>query len=283
MRARGSIFLLFLLSGCNLNLFQFFDVPSSDEQKLSKARACLDRGDYTCAAYEYSQVTTLNSETAAAENAFTTLRQEGAGLAVISQAAARTLTSGGAAGGGAFLTALAGELSYRSPGAAKRQSLQTAYARVSAIPTSNALRGLVRFLSASALVAEILAETMSVRGTLSITDLVSSSSTCSAIVCGVPPSGCDPPTANTLSDGTALNSTTIATADLSGAPTIGMIHGGIDGILLATSNAELGSANGLASAVGGFAGVFSSAAGFVGTPSGSPCYRQLLISNGVGN
>lgn len=278
-------------AGCNFNLYQFFDAPSTDAQRLSKARACLDRGDYSCAATQYAAVTTLNTEVAAAEAAFSILREEGAGLAVITQAAAQTFTGGGTSAGGAFLTSLAGTLSRQGPGVRKRQALQRAYQKIASIPTSGGLRGLVRFLTGSALAAEVMAETIATAGTLNITDLVSDVASCSTVVCGTPPSGCDAPSANTLADGVALAASatpsldTVATSDLSGSPTIGMIHGGIDAILFATNtgNGELGSSTGLASSVGGFAGLFSGAAGFVGAPVGSPCYRQLLVSNGIGN
>jgi hypothetical protein len=143
-------------------------------------------------------------------------------------------------------------------------------------------KGLIKFITATALMAELLAEdatgidTTNKVGILQKSDIVSNPTTC-VDTAGI--TGCLAPTGATLSDGTsAIDLTTATTADLATPPNLQMI-------LAASSEIQSGismmtSTGGLASASATFAsGILNQT---IGTPAGSPIFRYTLLTLGIG-
>ncbi len=178
MRQRYLLFCLFLvafsLGLMSCNAFNFMDKPSGDVQLLSAARACFDHGDFTCANNYYSQLSTNSADTQNSEEAFEILAQNGASMSTFLQAAV-----GQATDGGQFITKLASNLATGSQGYALRLAMFSAYQKVASIQDSST-RGLVRFIAASAFLAEILAETSNstTPGILNKTDFATNPTGC---------------------------------------------------------------------------------------------------------
>lgn len=192
--------------GC-VNVFNPFDSPHGDAQILSKARACFDQGDYGCALEYYGKL--AGNEEARAEEAFVILDQERSGISALVQAVG--LKSGDSVGN--ILTTMV-EKVYSGANFTRRNNLATAYAKVGSI-TNQTLRGFVRFTTAFALAADILAEEtdVQVNGTFEKTDYLDTPGSCSAGSCAAGAScsdtstnftvGTDTPFITTPSDVTA--------------------------------------------------------------------------------
>lgn len=169
-----------LATGCNL--YEGLSTPAGDAQVLSKARACFDQGDYTCASQYYAQLSSADSDIAYSEEAFLILAQAGASSGVFINAVLGTSGSIGSSGNaaGAFLTRLAISMTNNSPGVTTRSSLYQAYAKYQSISNSS-LAGLVRFITSATLLAEVFAEAAQTKGQLNKSDLVETPSTCTTI------------------------------------------------------------------------------------------------------
>lgn len=256
--------------GC-VNVFAPFDSPQGDAQILSKARACFDQGDYACALDYYGRL--AGNEEARAEEAFVILDQEGSGISALVQAVG--LKSGESVG--SILTTMV-EKVYSGASSTRRNHLATAYTKVGLI-TNQTLRGFVRFTTAFALAADLLAEEtdVQVNGTFEKADYLDTSGSCSASSCAVGAScsdtstnftvGTDTPFITTPSDVTASMS-----ADAN--PTWFMFLNAIKAA--GTGLTEMGVATGSS-----FDLINSLTAIAVSTNSGN-CMRAALLSVNVG-
>ena len=162
---------LTFLSSCP-NIFDPFDSPSGDAQILAHARACFDQGDYTCALRYYGRL--ANNESARADEAFVILDQNNLGVTAFAQAI--NIASGESVG--SILTTLT-EFAAPNAGVTKRNTLVNAYKKVAQI-NNTSLKGFVRFATAIAIAAEILAEESGVAADFvaSKTDYASDQSNC---------------------------------------------------------------------------------------------------------
>lgn len=255
------------LSGCNV--FSSLDSPDGDAQLLSAARACFDKGDVACALDHYSKLSSgSSSEVAAAERAFAVLDQNGVGMGKF----ITTMASGDLSAG---LTSLAGDLSPNA-GQTLRQSLYTAYREVDNISTQSELRGLVRFITAYALSAAILAEEAGGDGTLSATDVASNPNTCSPNCTKTSP---------VIIAGTSVDLTsnpTPAGAMTGASPTWGMFKGAYLAIVHAMAT-ELVAAGDFKTGTQDIAAAFNSLdPSVIGAQASEKLFRTLLLSQGVG-
>lgn len=257
-----------LLGGCNA--FSPVDSPSGDEQLLSAARACFDRGDIECAKDNYGKMTT-NTDLAASETAFAILDQEGISMGTF-------MAAFGNGQGGSGLNNLINELAKHSnaPSAAKRANIFSAYQKVGQIQNKE-LRGLTRFVTAVSLAAEVLAEDAGADGTFTKDDLASNASACETAGSGCALS------ADCLKSGSKLSYAASVNLDsstsLSGSPNLGMINGAMNAINTAMSQ-ELGAGGSFSSGTADFA---NDLAGIPGTDNAfEACFRQQLIIQGAG-
>lgn len=206
-------------SGCNP--FSLVDTPSGDAQVLAAARACFDKGDFTCSAKYYGQLSSVASDTANSEGAFQALAQNGATMGAFMNAAVNGSTSGGK-----FLTQLAGSMT-SGAGQTRRLAILHAYQKWDSISDTN-LKNLVRFLAAASLVAEILSEDGS-DGKFQTTDWVTNPTVCKANSnLLLTTTGCTAPTGKTIVAGASVTlSATSTDSAWSGSPTLGMLKGAI--------------------------------------------------------
>lgn len=263
------------LVSCQFNVFDPFDSPTSDTQLLDAARACLDRGDVECARQNYAKLSSAFSEIAASETAFTALDQAGAGLNTFIEA-----LGNGDAGKG--LTIMASKLATLTPGKAKRMEIFNAYKQVDQITTNTELRGLVRFVTAFALAAEILAEDAGSNQSLDKADIVTSPTACDTTSCALA-ANCVTPSTAVLSMGTNIPWTQLSASESTinvTNPTLGMFNGAIDAINQGI-NYELASSGKFRTGAGNFSAQL--AAAFSLGATGERCYRAQLLSRGVGN
>lgn len=173
-----SVTSLLSLSSCP-NLLDPFDSPTSDPQLLAYARACFDKGDYACALAHYAKL--ANNEAARADEAFVILDQNNLGVGAF----AKALNIAGGEAVGSILTELA-ESAAPGAGLAKRNSLVNAYKKVALISNTE-LKGFVRFTTAVAIAAELLAEESGVVAdrVANKTDFTSDPSVCTVVLgCG---------------------------------------------------------------------------------------------------
>lgn len=249
------------------NVFDPLDTPTSDEQIVSKARACFDAGDLDCAREWYGKLSNGYADIRNSEEAFVILHENGITMPVFINA-----VTGGQGGGG--LTKLANSFSWRA-GETRRLALYEAYKKVPYILQPQ-LRGLTRFVTAYALAAEILAEDAGTDYSLQKDDLVSSSASCSCTACACT-GGCAAAASSILTPAARVDLVNFPTSsDLTGTPTLGMIDGALDAVNRALVY-ELTAAGSFADGAGGFSTSILSTASTV-----DDCYRYTLISNGVG-
>ncbi|MCM2323995.1 MAG: hypothetical protein NDJ90_12110 [Oligoflexia bacterium] len=150
------------LGGCNL--FSSFDDPDGDEQLLSAARACFDRGDLECAKTNYQKLSASSTNVALSEQAYVTLQQSGMGMAEFME-----FVGNGAQG--KALTALA-ERMIAGAGLDRRLALRQVLIDSLAINGDTELQGFVEFLSSLALLGEMMAEIAGPDGILRAGDIV---------------------------------------------------------------------------------------------------------------
>ncbi len=268
-----TLFLLALINLSCLNVFSPIDSPSGDAQFLSLARACFDQGDVDCANKYYGKISgTTEAETAAAEEAFTILDKNGATMGALMQ-------SLGSGKGAEALNKLT-ELLKPGAGEAKRLSIFDAYKKVDAITVNKELKGLVRFMSAFSMAAEILAEYTNDDGILRKTDLAKDPTVCKstdAAVC-FGAAACAPPSGNKIPYVAGdITITSASTADLSGAASLKMFNGTMGAINTALGATELGASGKFQTGTGGFVSALNTA-----YAQSKECYRAALIEKGLG-
>ncbi|MEK6706024.1 MAG: hypothetical protein AABZ06_09560, partial [Bdellovibrionota bacterium] len=169
----GSILAAFQFNACNI--FDPVDNPSGDIQNLSAARACFDQGDFECATEHYGKLSSSYSEIASSELAFKILDENGATMGAFMSSFGKGLS-----GLGPALTKLTSSLySAGGPaGVAKRLAIFNAFKQIDNIPNNIELRGMVRFVTATVMAAELLAEDASGDGVFRERDLVADPSVC---------------------------------------------------------------------------------------------------------
>jgi hypothetical protein len=256
-------------AGCNL--YSAFDKPSGDEQILSKARACFDQNDFDCARSYYAQLSTSYADVRASEEAFMILAENGATMAAFME----TFGSGGSGQG---LTELAERM---APGnITKRRNIQDAYKKFTDYTTgsyaTDSLRQLVRYVTATALAAELLAENIPEGGALT-KNLIVTNSTCSANACNITgDANCDKASSSVLGDGNGSNPTILA--DLSGTVTLEHFKAAMSEIYTALES--LAAAGGFST---GSKGLADSLDGLNITNNlESRCFRRSLLEQGIG-
>lgn len=264
-------------SGCNLT--GFMDAPSGDAQILAAARACFDRQDYTCALELYGRASGTGDQ-ATSETAMVIMEQAGMGMVDFMGA----IGAGGA--GGTIINSLTRAASTKSPSKATRIAIFQAYKKVALI-SNGSLKGMVRFIVASSLLGELLAEIAPAGQTLRKTDLVTNASSCISAgnpLCAVPgDTTCDGPTLG----GTAFTLDDANAETLLGADTVNlsMVHAAIQAISTALGSTELGGSGSFAQGSSAFSGDMLNAeiGGNAITPPTFPdCYRHFLLLLGIG-
>ncbi len=281
MRNRFAIFMALTLAGCNA--FQTLDPPKGDAQDLAAARSALDRGDYATATQYYLTLSPSLNDTEYTELVASQLSQSGIPVGTFASA---IIESG--ANIGRLLTLFANELSYQASPSLRLELFHN-YQRALKIHNPQA-QGVMRLVTALALIAEILSEDAATPGHYTAADLVknpagclgaSSKSLASALV------DCQGATNKKLISGQPL-ATPLASAtdaNLSGAPTLSMISAGIleiqTAISLINSHSKLTSS--AASFITEFSGATIDSVDNSGNNHSSPIFLYLLLSLGVGS
>jgi hypothetical protein len=296
-------------TGCNL--FGGIDKPGNDAQYLSAAEACMDQGNYACAAAEYAKVTS-DTDQALSDESLALLAQSGAKFETFAQ----TFGSGGNLNPGSAITNLA-TLLIPTSGQASRLQILGALQNVPKI-TDISLRGFVRFLSGLSMVAELLSEDATT-ATFTAADLAQSPTACmndntvdvnpltscandGTLGLGSNPnySDCLAPAGQKMVAGAEIEDgsgnpglTTATTAQLSGVPTLNMLNAALNEVITALTTEIKGSGS-ISSGTSGLAsGVFNQvntplAGGKAVLPNDptdtedAPCYRLLLLKQGIG-
>lgn len=259
-------------NGCNV--FSPLDSPSGDAQLLSAARACFDRGDFSCASENYQKVSADQADTVASEEAFMMLDQAGITMGVYAQFVGDGAT-------GAALTAMAEKLS-GDAGQAKRQAIYQAYLKYKAISAANSdLKNFVQFVTSLGLAAEMLAE-VAAGGTLSKTSLAQSPSTCnSATPACLVSTGCGEPVSGLLTPATAFGD--IDTVDPGSVATVNadmlysaLVHAYNSMLNLAPGGSFSSTSSGIAAIISGGTTPPSTGAGV------DRCFRGNILAFGIG-
>jgi len=278
-----------LMSGC-LNIFSPIDSPSGDTQYLSAGQSCLDRGDYACAKDAFSRLSSSSADIQSADTAFTILAQNGAGSGVF----IKTFGTGVSNVGAAFNT-----FSSKFPNAnpTLRAAIYTAYQQVQNMKPNTPLRGLVRFTSASAFLAEVLAEGAALTGSLKQADIAAQPANC--IQNGTPPlcltAPLIPQCGGPGSSGSFISGpgkfsaglddfiTTPNAAGIAGStPTFDMIYGALTSISNALATNELGGTGSFGGTSASFANQLLGSSFVLNAGIDSPCFRYGLLSLGIG-
>ena len=150
-RTIGS-FLFIFLSGCNF--WGWMDIPRGNAQLLSAARGCLDEGDFGCALRYYRKLPDSMIEVRNSEQAFTILAQYGITVDIWLDA---YLNTEGSAGPVNYFA----NLLIDKAGESARSDLYDAWKLGFDIPSgtdTGDYRNLTRFITATVLYSEILAE-----------------------------------------------------------------------------------------------------------------------------
>lgn len=265
-------------SGCGFNVFGWMDSPTNDAQILSRARACFDQGDLTCARAYYARLSTSYADIQASELAFAILHENGATMNAF-------LTSFGGGTSGSGFSRLA-ESMKDGAGETKRLAVYQAYAQVAAISDQH-LRGLVRFVSATALAAEMLAEDIAVDGNTSThsgNDLVQDSATCATFSAGTcaAQASCGAPAGAVMQTGAVAVDLDTGVAVVTGTnPTLYMFNAAIQELLFGLGGSELDASSSLSSTVNSVSTALDAAA-TLALPANPECYLNALILQGIG-
>ncbi len=257
---------VFSLTSCNI--FDPIDGPGDDTAQLtSAARACFDAGDLDCAREYYNKISSP-SDQVRAEMAFLRLDGQGASMGAFISALGK-----GDGTPGSIITSIANSMSLRSPGETTRLETYRAFNESDSI-TTNEQKGLVRFVSALAMVGAILGQDSQVVGNLKKTDLVSSATlnACLAANAGTCNAACSAPAGTVIGAGADPGGMdTTAETDFDSTPTWGMIRAALS---------EINPALTLMGATNQSTGDFATQILAIGTDN---CLRWYLITNGVGN
>jgi hypothetical protein len=281
--------LALLTTSCNV--FSPLDHPTSDAQKLSKARACLDQGDFDCAKQYYEAVEADTSDatsanTAAAEEAFAIIDSQG-----VTMASFTTLLGDiSDKGTGKAVTNLAETMALDGQsGEARRLAIYGAFALKDKITGNDNLKNLVEFIGGISLAGEILSET-AVNGKVLQTGLVADPTNCAKTTsqtCLID-SSCNAPSGSVLA---ATASPDLATNAPSGTPTLDQLYWSIQYAYSGLSHLSVG---------GKFSGSTTLSTLFVKDQSGNVvvpsttetvsgqtvalagCFRQNFLTYGIG-
>jgi hypothetical protein len=266
------------LTGCNV--LSPFDSPSGDDQLLSAARDCFDRGDYVCASKYYAQVSSASSDTSNSESAFEILAQNGATSSVLTNAILSGTTDPGK-----LITRLAGVMTpYAS--ATARLAVFHAYQKASLIVETHE-QGLIRFLTSLTLAAEVFSEAAATQGIFQQTDLVIDPTTClaSAPTFGAPGGtpGCFAPSGSKLisGPGPSYRLTTATDSDISASPNLSIVNAAI--LEINNGLAQMQTSGGLSNSSTFVDNLTAAANASLNIdPTDSPIYRGTLLQNGIG-
>jgi hypothetical protein len=263
------------------NFFSPFDQPSGDAQLTSAAEACLNSGDFKCAAHDYEQLSSSSSDVAASGIAFGLLDQNGADFGSFVTA----FGDGANNSAGTFVTLLANHLSTLSPGPTLRLGMFQAYQQVE-LMNPGPLRGVVRFTTAIALIAEILSEDARSPGNLRGADLAADPAGCAQVASSAcfGSVSCTGPIGSKLVSGpniASLDSATVAQLS-SAAPTFHAINAAM--AELSSAVTEMNSGASFTAFVQQITSVINSSTLPVDNSYDidSPCFRWGLITNNVG-
>lgn len=263
------------------NVFAPFDSPTGDAQLISAARACLDDGDFRCAADYYGRLSGSSGDVAASETAFALLDRAGADFGSFSKA----FVSDNRSSAGKVLTALAETLSLNvTPGASVRQAVLAAYKYALEIKAPE-LRGEVRFIAAIWLAAATLAEDAGAPGLLKATDIAANPATCNQ----QPLSSCNGSTAcsnpgsKKLVTGPKITDLDTATsAQFGGPPSFYMIRAAMHKVSLGVNEMGTGDVFGMFFDQLTAPDIESHLPVDNDSKFDSPCFRWGLITGGVG-
>ena len=212
------------LSSCTFNIFAPIDSPSGDAQLLSAAYAAMDRGDFATAVQDFQKVSSLEADNAASGEAFALLAENNIGMGAFATA----FGSGSNVNAGIAITSLANSIGSLAGQQARLQIFQ-AFQLGIGITDNTPLRGMVRFLSAVALIAETLAEGAANPNHVVATDSATGGSACSASTCTG--SSCNRPSASNLTSGpypaidlSSASTTSATLSNSTNAPTLSLIQ-----------------------------------------------------------
>lgn len=164
-----------LLSLTSCNLWGGIDSPSGDEQLLSAARGCLDRGKYDCALENYAKLSDSQADVRIAETALVSMAQDG-----IFSTEDLIKSLGNSRGDATSFTQIANFIAERGKTAATyRITLDRLFVESQSIVNSS-LRNYTQFLIATAMTNQILA---SIAGDSQLTadDISSNPNNCRAL------------------------------------------------------------------------------------------------------
>lgn len=258
MRAYHFLFLAIVSTSCNF--YSFLDSPGNDDQHLSRARACLDRGDYSCALEHYALVSDAYKNTRESEIAFTIMAQNGVNFGAV-------LSAFGGGEGGKGITRLANRL-IGTASSTVRGNFYTAYARNSNITGDTSLAGLVKFVSSISIAAAVLAESAGSDNVFNSSDLTTDPTGCRAAA-----ASCTAPS-NSLTFGTGAFTSS------------GVISTGNLGLLLAALNEadtalnQMGEGGSIGSGTGSFLGALGTTQPDDDTKA--KALRNTLLNQNVG-
>ncbi|MFZ9596665.1 MAG: hypothetical protein ACO3A2_11390 [Bdellovibrionia bacterium] len=289
-----ALWTLLTLSGCNL--YESMDSPTGEKQLLSAARACFNLGDFTCALKYYQALTsssstsTATSDQAYSEVAFQTLEELGITISVFMGA---VLEGNGSAG--SLINQLAGHLRTTSStnplpsgNYAIRKKIFQAYQKSLRIQASKT-QGLIKFMTASSLMAAILAEDASGvndeknRGKLLRTDLVQDPDVCLNTPTPLTETtACGAPAGKTITTGgvTSINLTQADESWLNGAPSLQMLLAATNEIQAGVS--ALSVSGGLGSSGNSLADSIISNVNSHAIDTAPHMFRYTLLSLGIG-
>jgi hypothetical protein len=270
-----------LLVGCNI--FNPFDSPTSDAQLLSVARACFDNGDFECAQENYGKLSGSSADIKNSEEAFLAVEQVGAGMGAFISAFGQDNAEAGSA-----ITSIANSIGANAS-RANRVALFAAYQKAAAVSDTR-LKGLTRFVTATALMAEMLAEDAATPGDLTKNDITVNGTTCAAAAAGacLATGACGDPAGSVIQT-TTPGLTLTDTLDAVTSPMIDTTSASIEVLNAAITTindslSQMGVTNtdsdltGFTDVFGGLVTPFTAGGG----GEDAPCYRQGLVSNGVG-
>ncbi len=164
---------------------------------MDAARACLDKGDYSCALEYYQQVSGFNDQKNS-EISLTNLAN-----ANLFKMGDLFETLGSGTGSSSTFTGMAEILASRGKtSGADRLVIQKAYADAASI-TEPTLQAYIRFISAMTMMNQVLASAVGADGVLTASDIVQSPIDCRTEVCTATPTSCVKPGSSQLEDNLA--------------------------------------------------------------------------------
>lgn len=249
------------LSSC-LNIYGFADKPSGDEQILSAARACLNRGDFECAREHYQALSAAKNDIKVSETILTTLAEN-----QVFSMADLINSLGSSRGGGESFAKMAEFIAARGKATrASRVLLSKAYQDANAIQ-STPLKSYIQFVTSLAMFGAVLGTAVGDNNTLDLLDLVADNSCYTD-------GGCFGNAHCEVGNGLGLSSAITAAADMStsvdwdtATANLGQLLGAANSAQLKLSELSSGTDSGLFQAVV-----------FLGSIAGTaPCIRRELI------